>query len=78
MIATILDLPIDLPAQGEFGAAMGAARLAICGVTGATTAEVMTKPSIAETISPRADLVDAYHSAWRAYQATYPAVRALP
>lgn len=78
MIATTLDLPIDLPVQGEFGAAMGAARLAICGVTQSDPADVMIKPDIADTIIPNVELKDAYHDAWQAFQATYPALRTLP
>ncbi len=41
VLATALNLPLDRPAAGEFGAALGAARLAICGVTGAAPADVM-------------------------------------
>ena len=54
VLATALNLPVDRPAAGEFGAALGAARLAICGVTGAAPADVMTPPEIAETIAPEA------------------------
>lgn len=76
LIATVLNLPVDLPEQGEFGAALGAARLAICGVTGANPADVMTKPAIAETIQPRADLIAAYASSYRTFAALYPALKA--
>ena len=76
--ATVLDMPIALPAQGEFGAAMGAARLALCGVTGAAPRDVMTKPPIREVIDPRADLRSAYADAWAAYHASYPALKAMP
>ncbi|MFT5341480.1 MAG: xylulokinase [Paracoccaceae bacterium] len=76
LIATVLKLPVDLPEQGEFGAALGAARLAICGVTGASPADVMTKPAIAQTIHPRADLIDAYDTSYRKFAALYPALKA--
>lgn len=76
LIATVLNLPIDLPQQGEFGAALGAARLAICGVTGADPADIMTKPAIAETILPRANLVAQYAISYRKYAALYPALKA--
>jgi xylulokinase len=76
LIATILNLPVDLPEQGEFGAALGAARLAICGVTGASPVDVMTKPKIAETIHPRADLIAAYDTSYRKFAALYPALQA--
>lgn len=78
LVATVLDMPVDLPEQGEFGAAMGAARLAICGVTGADPATVMTKPRIAETIQPVAALRPAYEQAYQAFHATYPILKALP
>ncbi len=77
LLANLLDLPIDLPQQGEFGAALGAARLAICGVTGADPAGVMTKPPLSETIAPRAELRAACDDAYAAYAATYPALKAL-
>ena len=78
MLATILGLPLDLPAKGELGAALGAARLAICGVTGADPASVMTRPATAETIEPRADLRDAYDTAYADFAAAYPKLKAMP
>lgn len=75
LIATLLNLPIDLPDAGEFGAALGAARLAIVGDTGARPAEIMTRPAIARTIEPRADLAAAYDEAYAQYRALYPALK---
>jgi len=78
LLATTLNLPVDIPEQGAFGAALGAARLAICGVTGASPSDVMTKPPIAATILPRADLTDACEDAYAAYAASYPNLKAMP
>ncbi len=78
LLATTLNLPLDLPEQGGFGAALGAARLAICGVTGARPGEIMTKPPIAGTVVPRPDVSAAYEDAYRAYAATYPTLKAMP
>ena len=78
MLATVLDLPVELPEQGEIGAALGAARCAICGVSGAGPEEVMTKPPIAETIEPRRDYSAAFEDAYEAYAASYPALKAMP
>lgn len=75
MIATLLGVPVDLPQQGEFGAALGAARLAIVGDTGAAPAEVMTRPEVARTIEPRADLSNAYDDAYAQFRALYPALK---
>ena len=78
LLATILDMPVDLPQKGEFGAALGAARLAVCGVGGASPAEVMTPPAISATIDPRSDLQAAYEAAYADFAASYPALKAHP
>lgn len=78
LLATVLGVPLQLPAQGEFGAALGAARLAICGVTGADPSQVMTKPMIAETIDPNPTHSAAYAEAYAAFHASYPALKAMP
>lgn len=78
LLATVLDLPVDLPAKGDFGAALGAARLAICGVTGARPSEVMTKPPLRETILPDPALRDAFRDAHAAFAASYPVLKAMP
>ncbi|MGB0440749.1 MAG: xylulokinase, partial [Paracoccaceae bacterium] len=77
MLATVLNLPLDLPAQGEFGAAMGAARLARCAATGADPEQVMSPPTIARTITPCADLVPAFAQARTAWARIYPALKDL-
>ncbi len=74
LLATVLGLPVDLPEKGEFGAALGAARLAICGVTGADPQAVMTAPRIARTVERRADLAADFAAAYGRYRAAYPAL----
>lgn len=77
LIATLLHIPVDLPEAGDFGAALGAARLAMVGHSGAAPADIMTRPQVAETIEPRADLAEAYETAYAQYRALYPALKAL-
>lgn len=77
LIATLLGVPVDLPEKGEFGAALGAARLAIVGDTGAAPADVMTRPAVARAIEPRADLAHAYDDAYAQYRALYPALKEI-
>ncbi|MCA1368281.1 xylulokinase [Bradyrhizobium sp. BRP14] len=74
-IATALNLPVDLPADGDFGAAFGAARLGLIAATGADPVAVCTAPETAETISPEASLVPAYEDAYRRYRRLYPAIK---
>lgn len=76
-LATILDLPIDLPEAGDFGAALGAARLAMAGVTGDDPAQIMTPPPIARSIDPDHTLTSAYDDAYHIYKNAYPAMKGL-
>jgi len=76
-LASVLNLPLDLPAKGEFGAALGAARLAIAAVSGGPLGEIMTSPEISETVEPRADLVPAYDAAYAQYRALYPQMKTI-
>ena len=78
LLATVLGMPVDLPEKGEFGAALGAARLAICGVTGASPSEVMTKPAVSATIDPRSELIAPYQEAYGNFARSYPTLKAMP
>nr|WP_321253867.1 xylulokinase [uncultured Ruegeria sp.] len=76
-LATVLQVPLDVPKGSEFGAAMGAARLAICAANNAEPADVMTPPDIEETIEPRSDLIDHYESEYGRYRQYYKALAPL-
>jgi len=76
-IATALGVPVDLPADGDFGAAFGAARLGLIAATGADPVAVCTPPQTAGTIDPVAALTDAYADAYKRYRAVYPAIKPL-
>lgn len=77
MIATILDLPVHLPADGDFGAAFGAARLGMIAAEGSDPATTCTKPQIARTFEPRSDLRDAYFEKFQTFRAFYPALKGI-
>ena len=62
----------------EFGAAMGAARLAMIGATGADPATILTKPETARIVEPDKNLVQAYAEAHDAYRKTYSIIKELP
>ena len=76
LIATVLNLPLHLPAQGEFGAALGAARLGLVAATKAAPETVMTAPAIQTTISPQTDKVAAFEAAYGQFRAAYKHIRA--
>ncbi len=76
-IATALGVPVDLPADGDFGAAFGAARLGLIAATGADPVAVCAPPKTAGTIEPVAALSGAYEDAYKRYRALYPAIKSL-
>ena len=74
LIATNLDTEIAVPEDGDFGGALGAARLGLCAAEGADPAEIMTMPGIKQIIKPDASLRDAYTQQYARYRALYPAI----
>ena len=76
-VATALNIPLDIPTDGDFGAAFGAARLGLIAATGADPLDVCTAPATIETIEPEAALRAAYHDAYQRYRALYPAIRGV-
>ncbi|WP_417725519.1 xylulokinase [Salipiger sp.] len=77
LIATVLNVPLHLPAAGEFGAALGAARLGRLAATKEAPADVMTAPETGEVIEPVADLVAAFDEAYHRFGPAYHGVKAI-
>ncbi|WP_299134458.1 xylulokinase [uncultured Amaricoccus sp.] len=75
IIASVLDRPIEIAADADVGAALGAARLAICAAEGATPAEICAAPEILRAIEPEASLVTRYREGHAHYRALYPALK---
>jgi xylulokinase len=75
-IATALNLPIQVPAEGDFGAAFGAARLGLMAATGAG-AEIATPPVISRAIDPDPALVAAFDAAHARYRAAAQSMELL-
>ncbi|WP_064694257.1 xylulokinase [Rhizobium aegyptiacum] len=76
-IATALGVPVDLPADGDFGAAFGAARLGLIAATGADPTAVCKPPVTAGTIEPVSALKGAYEDGYERFRALYPAIKSL-
>ncbi|WEJ58573.1 xylulokinase [Devosia sp. FJ2-5-3] len=74
MLATNLDMEIALPEDGDFGGALGAARLGLCAATGAKPADIMAMPPIKTVIAPDTSLSAAYSDQYARYRALYPAI----
>jgi len=79
-LATVLNIPLEVPVAGgqrEFGAALGAARLATLGLTGRPSAEVLLKPTGTRIIHPNAALQERYEEGYRVFVASYAHLKAL-
>jgi xylulokinase len=77
IIATVLGVPVDLPAAGEVGGAFGAARMGLMAATGASYDSVCTPPKIAKTIMPDLKAKAAYEAAYLRYVKIYPAIKGI-
>lgn len=77
IIATVLGVPVDLPAAGDVGGAFGAARLGLIAATGADYRKVLTAPKTARTIKPEPKAREAYEEHYRRYEKIYPAIKEI-
>jgi xylulokinase len=77
IIATVLGVPVDLPAAGDVGGAFGAARLGMIAATGADYRKVLTAPKTARTIKPEPKAREAYEEHYRRYVQIYPAIKEI-
>lgn len=76
VLATTLDIPLLLPEAGDFGAALGAARLGMMAATGVGV-EIATMPKIAKTYLPDEPLKPAFAQSYARYRAAYSALKDL-
>ncbi|MFT6453104.1 MAG: xylulokinase [Halocynthiibacter sp.] len=74
VLASTLGIPLMVPKDGDFGAALGAARLAMMAATGAGV-EIATMPPILKTIAPYPALEPAFTEAHSRYRAAYSVLK---
>lgn len=77
LIATVLGQPLALPEGSEFGAALGAARLAITAAGLGTVEEIMTAPQVRTLVEPDPGLSADYEAAYQAFRKAYPLAQEL-
>ncbi|MCK5745269.1 MAG: xylulokinase [Oricola sp.] len=77
LMATVLGVPVEVPAEGDFGAAFGAARLGLMAAEGANPTSVCSPPAIEAVHEPDRNLEPAYADAYRRYRALYPAIKGV-
>ena len=76
-LSTVLNLPIDIPANGDFGGAFGASRLAQIACSSSSADTKLTSPKIKQTIEPVVKFLGDYEDAYNKYKKLYPALKHL-
>ena len=74
-LATSLNTPVDVPVAGDFGGALGAARLGM--IAAGASHDIVTRPAVAQTIEPNRGLTDAFDDAYGRYREVYRAIKPL-
>ena len=69
--------PLDFLDGGEIGPGLGAARLAMIGVGGASVVEACPRPAVRETVEPDPALAEQLAPKLARFRAVYPALKAL-
>jgi len=75
IVASALDRPLRLAADSDIGAALGAARLALCAAEGADPRAVCAPPETLRVVEPDRGLAAAYREALARHRALYPALK---
>jgi xylulokinase len=68
-------MPIDVPVAGDFGGALGAARLGM--MAAGAEQDIVTRPDVAQTIEPSRQLESAFADAHQRYREAYQSIRNL-
>jgi xylulokinase len=76
-ISNTLNIELEKPKSGEFGAALGAARLAISSIIKEPIENIMSKPEIEKKIIPDQRYVNLYQTAYEKFTQGHSNLRGL-
>ncbi|GAB4541648.1 MAG: xylulokinase [Roseibium sp.] len=74
IIASLLNVTVDVPVDGDFGASLGAARLGQAAALG-TTDGIFTKPALKASIDPVPGLIEPYAEGYGRWRKLYSALK---
>jgi xylulokinase len=77
LISTLFGVPLQLPVSGEFGAALGGARLGLIAATGVSPESVITSPEIQDEVHPDGGLSGAFEEAYQTFRSAYPGLKKI-
>ncbi|MHA7775297.1 xylulokinase [Roseibium sp. M-1] len=74
IIASLLNVPVDVPVDGDFGGSLGAARLGQAAATGSIDG-IFSKPALKASIDPVPSLTEKYAEGYSRWRNLYPALK---
>ncbi len=77
LLSTILGVSLRIPEGREFGAALGAARLAMIAVTDAQPSDVIREPETGAIIHPNSDHLTAFEDSYARYRTAYSGLKVI-
>jgi xylulokinase len=77
ILASALGVPLVYRRGGEIGPALGAARLALIAVSGASPADVLRAPPVDHVVEPDSATADRLAPKRQRFRAAYPALRSI-
>jgi xylulokinase len=76
-LATVLQIELQIPEDGDFGPALGAARLAQIASCGSDHTIVMRSPTVSRVVEADTDLIDTFERAYQNFKQNFAAYRSL-
>jgi xylulokinase len=70
-------VPLQLPVSGEFGAALGAARLGMIAATDVSPESIVTPPEIYDEVHPDGAQSAAFEEAYQGFREAYPGLKQI-
>ena len=77
LLATVLRIELKMPEDGDFGPALGAARLAQIASCGSEFSDVMRSPTVSHIVKPDTNLIDTFEQAYQNFKQNFAAYRSI-
>ena len=77
VLATVLQIELQVPEEGDFGPALGAARLAKIASCGLDHNTVMHSPTVSRVVKPDPNLMDTFERAYQNFKQNFAGYRSL-
>lgn len=77
LMATVLNVPVDIPKESDFGAAFGAARLGLIASENENVFDVCKAPQIEKTIYPNEKFLNDFEVVYEKFRKLYPTISSV-